>query len=46
VNVLRERAILTDFGSQDVGTWGDIYDDELEKSKEFEEEPVPGVDAS
>jgi hypothetical protein len=44
VNLLRERIGLHLDGNwaEGIGSWGDIYDDELEKSMEYEEVPPPG----
>jgi hypothetical protein len=40
VNLLRERIGLFSDGtwSDGIGCWGDIYDDELEKAMEYEED--------
>ena len=45
VNLLRERIGLLpiDAGSMDVGCWGDIYDDEIEKWHEETERTIWGA---
>jgi hypothetical protein len=42
VDVLRERAILTDSWAHEIGTWADIYDDEIKKWHEDEVVIAPG----
>jgi hypothetical protein len=42
VNLLRERIGLRSDGnwSEAIGSWGDIYNDEIEKSAEYEDNPA------